>query len=70
MGLNGSVIGWTECGGVGSEVGVEIDLRSSEKEERKIRFIVNEKIQKCMIVGVGREIKFGVCKNLYFLFYL
>ena len=54
------MIGWTEKCGVGSEVGVEVDLRSEKKEERMIRFIVDEKIQKCVIVGLGKEIRFGV----------
>ena len=62
-GRNGAVIGWTEGGRVGSEVCVEVDLRSSKKEERKIRFIVNGKIQKCVIVGVGNEIRYGVWNN-------
>ena len=43
-GRNGAAIGWTEEGRVGSEVGVEVDLRSSEKEERRIRFIVDGKM--------------------------
>ena len=64
------MIGWTEKGGVGTEVGVEIDLRSEEKEERTIRFILDGKIQKCVIVGVGKDIRFGVCINLLFLLLL
>ena len=60
-GQSGAVIGWTEKGRVGSEVGVEVDLRSEEKEERTIRYIVDEKIQKCSIAGLGRDITFGVC---------
>ena len=59
-GRNGAVIGWTEEGEEESEVCVEVDLRSSKKEERRIRFIVNGKIQKCVIVGVGNEIRYGV----------
>ena len=62
-GRNGTAIGWTECGRVGSEVCVEVDLRSSEKEERMIRFIVDGKIQKCVIVGLGNEIRYGVWNN-------
>ena len=62
-GRNGVVIGWTEKGGVGSEVCVEVDLRISEKEERTIRFIVDGKIQKSMIVGLGNEIRYGVWNN-------
>ena len=68
-GRNGAVIGWTEKGRVGSEVCVEVDLRSSEKEERRIRFIVDGKIQKCVIVAVGNEIRYGVWNtNLIILF--
>ena len=48
---------------MGSEVCVEVDLRSSEKEERTIRFIVDGKIQKSMIVGLGNEIRYGVWNN-------
>ena len=62
-GINGAVIGWTEKARVGSEVCVEVDLRSSKKEERRIRFIVNRKIQKCVIVGVGNKIRYGVWNN-------
>ena len=70
-GRNGAVIGWTEKGRVGSEVCMEVDLRSSAKEERRIRFIVNGKIQKCVIVGLGNEIRYGVCNNthIFFLYY-
>ena len=57
------MIGWIEKAKVGSEVCVEVDLRSSKKEERKIRFIVNGKIQKCVIVGLGNEIRYGVWNN-------
>ena len=64
------MIGWTETGRAGTEVGLEVDLRSEKKEERTIRFLVDGKIQKCVIVGVGREIKFGVCDAIpsFFLF--
>ena len=58
------MIGWTEQGVLGSEVIVEVDVRSEKKEERTIRFIVNENIQKCMIVGIGKEVRFGVCPIL------
>ena len=57
------MIGWTENGRVGSEVCVEVDLRSSKKEERRISFILDGKIQKCVIVGVGNEIRYGVWNN-------
>ena len=40
---------------------MEVDLRSEKKEERTIRFLVDGKIQKCVIVGVGKGIRFGVC---------
>ena len=63
------MIGWTERGGVGSEVCLEVDLRSEKKEERTIRFIVDGKIQKSVIVGVGTDVRFGVCCNTFvFLF--
>ena len=62
------MIGWTERGKVGSEVCVEVDLRSSKKEERKIRFIVDGKIQKYVIVGLGNEIRYGVWNNPIILF--
>ena len=54
------VVGWTEKGRVGSEVCMEVDLRSEKKEERTIRFIVDGKMQNCVIVGVGKDVKFGV----------
>ena len=68
------MIGWTESSKVGNEVCVEVDLRSSKKEERRIRFIVNGKIQNCVIVGLGNEIRYGVWNNnpiifLYLYFY-
>ena len=62
------MIGWTEKGRVGSEVTMEVDLRSSEKEERTIRFIVDGKIQNYVIVGVGRDVRFGVWNNLILFF--
>ena len=34
VGRNGVAIGWIEEGRVGSEACLEVDLRSSEKEER------------------------------------
>ena len=61
------MIGWTEDGRVGSEVCVEVDLRSSKKEERRIRFIVDGKIQKCVIVGVGNEIRYGVWNTTFII---
>ena len=64
------MIGWTEKGRVGGQVSVEVDLRSEKKEERTIRFIVDGKIQKCVIVGVGREVRYGVCIHLMLLLFL
>ena len=69
VGRNGVAIGWIEEGRVGSEVCLEVDLRSSEKEERKIRFIVDGKIQKCVIVGLGNEIRYGVWNHNSFYFH-
>ena len=57
------MIGWTEKGRVASEVCVEVDLRNPKKEERRIRFILDGKIQKCVIIGVGNEIRYGVWNN-------
>ena len=62
-GRNGAVLGWIEQGLPGNEVCVEVDLRSSKKEERTIRFIMNGKIQKYVVIGVGNEIRFGVWNN-------
>ena len=53
---DGGVIGWTEKGRA-----IEVDLRSGEKEERRIRFNVDGMIQKSVIVGVPRNVQFGVC---------
>ena len=64
------MLGRTETGEAGSEVCVEVDLRSSKKEERTIRFIIDGNIQNCVIVGLGNEIRYGVCNNhIYFYFY-
>ena len=60
-GRNGSAVGWTECGTLGSEIGMELDLRSEKKEERTLRFIVDKKIQKCCIVGLPADVRFRVC---------
>ena len=57
------MIGRTDQAKVGSEATVEVDLRSSKKEERRISFILDGKIQKCVIVGVGNEIRYGVWNN-------
>ena len=50
---------------MGSVVSVEVDLRSEKKEERRIVFIVDGKIQKCVIVGLPKEIRCGVCALSY-----
>ena len=63
------MIGWTERGKEGSEVSVEVDLRSMKKEERRIVFIVDGRVQKCVIVGVGSEIRYGVWNNLLYLYF-
>ena len=44
---------------------VEVDVRSEAKEERTIRFIVDGIVQNCVIVGVGKEVRFGVCIILF-----
>ena len=66
-GRNGSALGWTECGKIGSTIGIELDLRSHKKEERTLRFIVDKKIQNCCIVGLPAEIRFGVCTVILLL---
>ena len=45
----------------GDEVSIEADLRSGEREERRIRFLVNGQREKTVIVGVPESIRFGVC---------
>ena len=40
---------------------IEADLRSGEREERRIRFLVNGRREKTVIVGVPGSIRFGVC---------
>ena len=40
---------------------IEADLRSGEREERRIRFLVNGRREKTVIVGVPESIRFGVC---------
>ena len=46
---------------------LEVDLRSEKKEERRIVFIVDGRVQKCVIVGVGSEIRYGVWNTLTYL---
>ena len=45
----------------GSEIAMEVDLRSTVPKERTLRFIVDGKIQKIAIVGLPYSIRFGVC---------
>ena len=40
---------------------IEADLRSEEEKERRIRFLINGKREKTVIVGVPKSIRFGVC---------
>ena len=58
-GRNGGVIGWTEESDMGSEIGMEVDLRSERNEERTIRFILDGRIQKCTVVGLPSKVRFG-----------
>ena len=58
---NSAVIGRTEKGLTGSDVAVEVDLRSTIPDERTIRFIVDDKIQKTAVKGLPYNIRFGVC---------
>ena len=67
-GRNRRAIGWTEKGKEGSVVSVEVDLRSEKKEERSIRFIVDGKIQKCVIVGLPNEVRYGVWNYLHYTY--
>ena len=46
---------------------IEADLRSGEREERRIRFLVNGRREKTVIVGVPESIRFGVCNISLFL---
>ena len=40
---------------------IEADLRSGEREERILRFLVNGTREKIVIIGVPESIRFGVC---------
>ena len=53
----------------GDEVSIEADLLSGEKEERRIRFLVNGRREKTVIVGVPESIRFGVCVIHHPLFF-
>ena len=55
------ISGWTKRAKEGDEVSIEADLRSEEEEERRIRFLINGKREKTVIVGVPESIRFGVC---------
>ena len=65
-GRNGGVIGWTEETDMGTEIGLEVDLRSERKEDRTIRFILAGRIQKCTVVGLPSKVRFGVWTILFF----
>ena len=56
-----NVVGWTRRVDEGEEVSIEADLRSEEREERRIRFLINGEREKIVIVGVPESIRFGVC---------
>ena len=60
------MIGWTEETDMGSEIELEVDLRSKRKEERTIRFILDGRIQKCTVVGLPEKVRFGVWTILLF----
>ena len=45
----------------GDEVSIEADIRRREREERRIRFLVNGRREKTVIVGVPESIRLGVC---------
>ena len=55
------VVGWTSRAKEGDEVSIEADLRSGEREERRIRFLINGRREKTVIVGVPESIRFCVC---------
>ena len=40
---------------------IEADVRSGEKEKRRLKFIVNGRREKVIITGVSESIRFGVC---------
>ena len=52
----------------GVKVSIEADLRSGEREERRIRFLVNGERDWRVIVGVPESIRFGVSLILFSLF--
>ena len=55
-----AVIGWTKDVNVGGEVMIEVDMRSEKKEERRIRFIVDDQVERMSIVGIPSSIRFGL----------
>ena len=60
MNTNNVFVGWTEVCRKGDEVGIEVDLRSKNKEDRRIRFIINGIVQRTTIIGLPECIRFGV----------
>ena len=60
MNGNTAVVGWTEEAKTGDEVSMEVDLRSTEKNNRTLRFAVNGKVQKYCLTGLPESIRFGV----------
>ena len=64
-----NVVGWTNKAKEGDEVSIEADLRSGEREERRIRFLVNGRREKTVIVGVPESIRFCVCVLYHPLFF-
>ena len=40
---------------------IEADIRSGEKEKRRITFTVNGKRANAVVIGVPESIRFGVC---------
>ena len=61
MNSDNNIVFLTNQAKIGDEVSIEADLRSGEREERGIRFLVNGRRQKTVIVGVPESIRFGVC---------
>ena len=56
----------------GEEWGMEVDLRSQEKEKRTIHWFVGGRQQKVFITGVPDRVQFAVCYSclIYYLFIL
>ena len=64
-----NLVGWTNEAKEGDEVSIEADLRSWSRQERRIRFMINGKREKMVIVGVPESIRFGVCLISHPLFF-